>query len=106
VTLDHDSTDALYVQLAELLRGQIERRELTGRVPSAKTLAQQYEVSVGTAERALAILRADGLIASAIGLGHFVVSAEGTLRAHPFKNRPDMAGSARTRPYRSELVCR
>lgn len=73
MALDHDSPTALYVQLAELLRGQIERGELIGRVPSVKTLAQEYEVAVGTAERALAILRDDGLIVSASGRGHFTV---------------------------------
>jgi len=73
VSLDRDSPDALYVQLAAVLRGQIERGELTGRVPSAKSLAQQYEVAQGTAERALALLRDEGLIASAMGRGHFVV---------------------------------
>lgn len=73
MSLDHDSPTALYVQLADVLRGQIERGGLTGRVPSVKTLAQQYEVAQGTAERALGILRADGLIRSAMGRGHFVV---------------------------------
>ena len=52
MSLDHDSPAALYVQLAALLRGQIERGELTGRVPSAKSLAQQYEIAQGTAEKA------------------------------------------------------
>jgi GntR family transcriptional regulator len=42
-------------------------------VPSAKSLAQQYEIAQGTAERALALLRDEGLIASAMGRGHFVV---------------------------------
>jgi GntR family transcriptional regulator len=73
VSLDHDSPDALYAQLAGILRGQIERGELTGRVPSAKTLAQQFEVAQGTAERALAVLRDAGLVRSAMGRGHFVV---------------------------------
>ena len=73
MSLDHDSPDALYVQLAAVLRGKIERGELTGRVPSAKSLAQQYEIAQGTAERALALLRDEGLIASAMGRGHFVV---------------------------------
>lgn len=71
--LDHDSPEPLYEQLAALLRGQIEAGELTGRVASAKTLSQRYGVAVGTAERALAILRDAGLIRSAIGRGHFVV---------------------------------
>jgi GntR family transcriptional regulator len=73
VSLDRESPEALYVQLAAVLRRQIERGELTGRVPSAKTLAQQYEVANGTAERALAVLRSEGLIRSAMGRGHFVV---------------------------------
>ena len=73
VSLDHDSPEPLYAQLAGIIRGQIERGELTGRVPSAKTLAQTYEVAVGTAERALALLREEKLIASAMGRGHFVV---------------------------------
>ena len=76
MTLDHDSPEALYVQLAGLLRERIRRGELTGRIPSAKSLAQQYEVANGTAERALAILREEGLIRSAIGRGHFVVKQE------------------------------
>ena len=73
MTIDHDSPVSLYEQIAAILRGQIERGELTGRVPSAKTLAQTYEVANGTAERALAVLREAGLIRSATGRGHFVV---------------------------------
>ena len=73
MSLDHDSPAPLYEQLAAIIRGQIERGELTGRVPSAKTLAQQYEVAAGTAERALALLREDKLIKSSMGRGHYVV---------------------------------
>ncbi len=76
MSLDHESPEALYVQLADVLRGQIERGELTGRVPSAKTLAQQYEVAIGTAERALALLRSESLIRSAMGRGHFVTKRD------------------------------
>jgi GntR family transcriptional regulator len=76
VSLDHDSPTALYVQLADVLRGQIKRRELTGRIPAAKAIAQQYEVAQGTAEKALTILRNEGLIVSAVGRGHFVARRE------------------------------
>jgi DNA-binding GntR family transcriptional regulator len=75
--LDHDSVTPLYVQLAAVLRGQIERGELSGRLPSVKTLQQQYGVAQGTAERAFRILREEGLVTSGQGRGHFVVpSAE------------------------------
>ena len=71
--LDPDALDPLYVQLAAILRGQIERGELTRRVPSVKSLAQEYECAVGTAERALAILKDEGLIRTSMGRGSFVV---------------------------------
>jgi DNA-binding GntR family transcriptional regulator len=71
VELDHDSPTPLYVQLAALIRGQIENGELTGRIPSVKHFAQEYQVGVSTAEKAFAILRAEGLVISAQGRGHF-----------------------------------
>jgi len=52
VTVDHDAEEPLYLQLAAILRGQIQ---------------------AGTAERALAVLRDEGLVRSRIGRGHFVV---------------------------------
>jgi DNA-binding GntR family transcriptional regulator len=73
VSLDHDSVTPLYVQLAAVLRGQIERGELSGRLPSVKSLQQQYGVAQGTAERAFRILREEGLVTSGQGRGHFVV---------------------------------
>ena len=75
MSLDHDSVTPLYEQLAAILRGQIERGELTGRVPSVKTLTQSYGVAQGTAERALRLLRDEGLVRSRLGRGHFVVPA-------------------------------
>jgi GntR family transcriptional regulator len=71
--LDHDGFDPLYMQLAAVLRERIASGDLARRVPSVVTLAQQYEVSQGTAERALRILKDEGLIKSAMGRGTFVV---------------------------------
>lgn len=73
MTVDHEAPTPLYLQVTAVLRGQIEDGTLSGRVPSAAMIAQQYEVAKGTAERALAILRDDGLIRSVMGRGHFVV---------------------------------
>jgi DNA-binding GntR family transcriptional regulator len=75
VSIDHDAEEPLYLQLAAILRGQIASGELERRVPSAKTLMQQYGVAQGTAERALAVLREEGVIRSRLGRGHFVVPA-------------------------------
>lgn len=74
VAIDHDSPTPLYIQLAALLRGQIEDGTLTGRVPSVKTLTQEHEVSHITAEKALAVLKDEGIVHSVIGKGTFVAA--------------------------------
>ena len=75
MTIDHDAEEPLYLQLAGILRGRIASGEFE-RVPSVKTLTQQYGVAQGTAERALAVLREEGLIRSRMGRGHFVVPTD------------------------------
>ena len=73
MTLDHDAETPLYRQLAAILRERIMSGKITRRVPSVKTLTQEFGIAQGTAERALALLRDEGLIRSAMGRGHFVV---------------------------------
>jgi DNA-binding GntR family transcriptional regulator len=72
MTVDHDSGVPLWRQIADILRGQIERKELTGRVPSIKTLGQEHGVSHVTAEHALDALRQEGLIYTVTGKGSYV----------------------------------
>lgn len=73
VGIDHDAEMPLYLQLAAILRDQIARGELTRRIPSLKTLTQRYGISHITAEKALAVLRDEGLIRTVIGRGTYVV---------------------------------
>ncbi|MDX6332792.1 MAG: hypothetical protein QOG05_132 [Streptosporangiaceae bacterium] len=73
VEIDRDAETPLYQQVAAILRAQIESGKLTRRVPSAKTIQQEYGVAQGTAERALALLRDQGMIRSVMGRGAFVV---------------------------------
>lgn len=74
MTVDHDSDEYVYVQLANILRAQIASGELpAGRMlPSARTLSQQHDVSVGSVKRAIEILRSEGLVHTVIGRGIFV----------------------------------
>jgi DNA-binding GntR family transcriptional regulator len=72
VELDHQSDEPLYLQLAGMLRAQIESGELTGRLPSVKTLSQEYAVSHVTSEKAMGVLKAEGLIRVRIGKGAYV----------------------------------
>jgi DNA-binding GntR family transcriptional regulator len=60
------------VQLAALLRSQIEDGAPTVRIPSVKTLSQEHGVSHITAEKALGVLKQEGLARSVIGKGTFV----------------------------------
>jgi GntR family transcriptional regulator len=77
VSVDHDSPEPLYRQVAALLRARIDSGELTSRMPSLKTIAQQYGVSHVTAEKAMALLRDEGRIVVVIGRGAFVRSESG-----------------------------
>ena len=70
--IDHESSTPLYVQLAGLLRAQIEDGTITKRLPSVKTLSQEHGVSHITSERALTKLKDEGLIVPVIGKGYYV----------------------------------
>jgi len=71
VVLDPDLPMPLWEQLAEIIREKIKSGEFSGRLPSARHLAQEYEVSHKTSEHALRTLRDEGLITSVTGLGYF-----------------------------------
>lgn len=73
--LDHDLPVPLWQQLASLIKEKISKDEITGRVPSAKTLAQEHDVSTRTSEHALAVLRDEGVIVAVHGVGYFVKRA-------------------------------
>ena len=72
MVIDHDSATPLYLQVADLLRRQIEDGALTARLPSVKSLSQEHGISHITAEKALAVLKDEGLIRSVIGKGYYV----------------------------------
>lgn len=63
-------------QLAAILRERITSGELTGMLPSEKTLAQEYGLAVNTVRKALAQLRAEGLIQTDRGWGSYTTGSE------------------------------
>lgn len=73
--IDKDLDVPVYVQLADILRDQIRSGELAPRrpLPSIRTLQQTYDVSDGTVKKAVAVLRAEGLVRTVTGRGVFVV---------------------------------
>jgi DNA-binding GntR family transcriptional regulator len=74
--LDPELPVTLWEQLAQILRDKISSGEITGRVPSAMSLAQTYNVSHRTTERALKALKDQGLIVPVFGRGYFVARPE------------------------------
>lgn len=70
--IDWDSPVPAYQQIADWLRGRIERGELTGRLPSAVDLAQELGVAVLTGRRALQVLTEAGIAEVSPGRGTYV----------------------------------
>jgi DNA-binding GntR family transcriptional regulator len=73
VVIDHDSATPLYLQLAALLRTEIQSGHIAGRLPSLKTLSQEHQISHITAEKALGVLKDEGLIHAVVGKGYYTV---------------------------------
>lgn len=72
--IDWEGPVPAYRQLADLLRARIESGEIPpGRAIPSKTRAnQEYGVGGHTYDRAVALLRDDGLVESVKGMGTFV----------------------------------
>lgn len=70
--IDEGSGDYPYVQLANWLRGQIEAGEIGPRLPTVEQLAEQSGLSGNTVQRALRLLKDEGLIYGSAGRGLFV----------------------------------
>lgn len=74
-SIDHYSGEPLYLQLAGLLRSQIESGEIEAgsMLPSLRRLTEEHQVSRMTAERAVEILRTEGLVRGIPGKGVYVI---------------------------------
>jgi GntR family transcriptional regulator len=62
----------LYVQVAAILRGRVGTGEITSRLPSLKTLTEEFGVSHITAEKAIQVLKNEGLVETVTGKGTYV----------------------------------
>ena len=77
MTVDPYSGEPVYLQVAGVLRAQIASGEIPPRsfLPSLRTISERYEVARMTAERAVAVLRAEGLVRGVPGRGVVVLPA-------------------------------
>lgn len=74
--IDIDRGPPPWRQVADSMRRRIADGEWTGRLPGEKTLAQQYGVAMGTVRKAVAALRAEGLIVTEKGWGSYVAGTK------------------------------
>jgi len=75
VTIDHLPGEPVDLQLARILREMITSGKIAARqpMPSIKSITQQYGVAKGTAEKALGVLRDEGLVVTVPGRGIYVI---------------------------------
>lgn len=77
MTIDPDSREWPYRQLAAQYRERIAAGTLSGRLPTLAELSEEAGVAVMTVQRALAVLKDEGLIEGQAGRGVFVVKKPG-----------------------------
>lgn len=75
-TIDRDSGIPPWMQVRDILRAAIASGELSGRLPSARYIAQGQGVAINTVTKALQALAAEGLVTARAGWGWSVVPAD------------------------------
>jgi GntR family transcriptional regulator len=75
VEIDHEGMTPVYVQVADIVAGRIERGELLPNrpIPSEVSMQQEFGIARGTVRRAVEELRTRGLVATVSGRGTFVL---------------------------------
>jgi DNA-binding GntR family transcriptional regulator len=78
VEIDRYSDVPPWRQLADELRRQISDGEIAPRrpIPSKKTLMQTYGIAGATCDKAVNLLKEEGLVRTIIGMGIYVVPRE------------------------------
>jgi DNA-binding GntR family transcriptional regulator len=71
-TIDRESADPPWRQLAAILRARIESGEITNRLPGERALQQEFDLAPVTIRKAIHHLRDQGLVVISPGMGTFV----------------------------------
>jgi len=70
--IDEDDPRPPWVQLADSLRERIRTGEITGRLPSERTIHEESGLAPVTIRKAIRKLRDEGLVVTVNGRGSFV----------------------------------
>ena len=76
--IDFDGPDPLYLQLAAVLRARIEdgTYPVNRAIPSVAALIEEFDLSTMTVQKAVGVLKAEGLVRAVKGRGTFVKPAD------------------------------
>jgi GntR family transcriptional regulator len=90
-TIDFDDREFLYLQLAEIIRGNIADGTYAPRraIPSKAELRREHGVSARTVDTAMDLLKAEGLIETRVGKGFYVLEPERRGQQHPRRRSTD-----------------
>ncbi len=75
VTIDYESADPPYLQLAAILRARIDAGEITARLPGEKHLQQEFGLALATVRKAVKVLRDEGRVRTVPGWGSYVTGS-------------------------------
>ena len=75
---DDQGDPRIYLRIAGALRSRIEAGEFAddGKIPSVRTLMQEYGVAYDTAQHAVRTLEAEGLVVRYPGRGYYVTGRD------------------------------
>ena len=74
--IDPFGTEYSYVQVADDVERRIAEGEITRKLPSERSFAEEYGVAYTTVRHAMALLRERGIIVTVHGRGTFVTPRE------------------------------
>jgi len=74
--IDPFGTEYSYVQVADDVERRIAEGEITRKLPSERSFAEEYGVAYTTVRHAMALLRERGIIVTVHGRGTFVTPGE------------------------------
>jgi GntR family transcriptional regulator len=72
VSIDYDSAEPPYRQLAAILRERIADGTITARLPGEKALQQEFGMALATVRKAVKVLRDEGAVKTVPGWGTYV----------------------------------
>lgn len=76
MSIDLDSPDPLYEQVAAIVQARIADGTYTKRVPSSRELADEFGLALPTIQKAIGLLKERGAVVTRVGRGTFVAQPD------------------------------